>query len=179
MRNLFFFLFIVSCTICSAQNESAPPPPPAPIIETNKSNDDSCYAVQKTDTIWKTTCHSIEQPADPGGDTALYGFLRRTTHYPQIALENGVQGRVFITFIVDKTGEVTEVEVYKGASIPNEIKEEYAGNKKKISAYNDVAKTLDKEAVRVVSMMPAWKPGKQDNKPVKVRYVLPINFKLK
>ena len=75
--------------------------------------------------------------------------------YPQIALENGVQGKVFVQFVVEKDGSVSNIKVVRG-----------------------VDASLDKEAVRVVSVMPKWKPGKQRGKAVRVAYTLPIAFQI-
>ncbi len=98
----------------------------------------------------------VEQmPEFPGGQRALFKYISENINYPPIAKENGIQGKVFIQFVVGKTGTITNVNVLRG-----------------------VDPSLDKEAVRVVKSMPKWKPGKQRGKPVFVRYQVPINFKL-
>lgn len=98
----------------------------------------------------------VEQmPEFPGGDEALRKYLATSVKYPVIAQENGIQGRVFVAFVVDKNGNVTNVRVARPFD-PN----------------------LDKEAVRVVQSMPKWTPGKQRGKAVKVSYTVPINFVL-
>ena len=94
-------------------------------------------------------------PTFPGGDDALRKFIAQSVKYPVIAQENGIQGRVFVSFVVNSKGEVTNVKVARPFD-PN----------------------LDKEAVRVVQSMPKWAPGKQRGKPVKVSYTVPINFVL-
>ena len=100
--------------------------------------------------------HSVEdKPAFPGGDAALLKYLAEHTKYPEIAKENGIQGKVFVQFVIDKNGYVTSVSVARG-----------------VDPY------LDKEAQRVVSTLPAWEPGKQRGIPVPVTYIVPINFKL-
>lgn len=96
-----------------------------------------------------------EMPTFPGGDTELRKFLAQSVKYPVIAQENGIQGRVFVSFVINSKGEVTNVRVARPFD-PN----------------------LDKEAVRVVQSMPKWKPGMQRGKPVKVSYTVPINFVL-
>jgi TonB family protein len=96
-----------------------------------------------------------EKPEFPGGNAALMQFLGSNTKYPEYAKENGIQGRVFVAFVIDKDGKVIDVEILRG-----------------------VHKILDKEAIRVVSSMPDWSPGIQKGKAVKVRYQVPINFKL-
>ena len=96
-----------------------------------------------------------DMPEFPGGETELRKYIAQSVKYPVIAQENGIQGRVYISFVVSKKGEVTEVKVARGVD-PN----------------------LDKEAIRVVKAMPKWKPGKQRGKAVKVSYTVPINFVL-
>ncbi len=98
----------------------------------------------------------VEQmPEFPGGQQELFRYISENIQYPAIAKENGIQGKVFIQFVVGKDGSITNVTVLRG-----------------------VDPSLDKEAVRVVKSMPKWKPGKQRGKPVYVRYQVPINFKL-
>ena len=96
-----------------------------------------------------------EMPVFPGGEEALRKFIAQSVKYPVIAQENGIQGRVFVSFVVNQKGEVTNVKVARPFD-PN----------------------LDKEAVRVVESMPKWSPGKQRGKAVKVSYTVPINFVL-
>ncbi|MFO7790745.1 MAG: energy transducer TonB [Bacteroidota bacterium] len=96
-----------------------------------------------------------EKPEFPGGDAALMKFFSEHTEYPEIAKENGIQGKVFIQFVIDKNGNVTNVSVARG-----------------VDPY------LDKEAKRVVRQLPKWEPGQQRGKPVPVTYIVPINFKL-
>ncbi len=90
-----------------------------------------------------------------GGVEGLNKWIAQNVKYPEIAKENGVTGKVFIQFVIAKDGKVTNVEILRG-----------------------VDPSLDKEALRVVKSMPAWKPGSQRGKPVKVSFQLPINFKL-
>jgi len=94
-------------------------------------------------------------PEFPGGRTALYKFLADNIKYPEKAKKDGIQGRVFVNFIVEKDGSVTNVKVIRG-----------------------VTSELDKEAVRAVEMMPKWKPGVQRGKNVRVSFNLPIKFTL-
>lgn len=95
-----------------------------------------------------------EKPVFPGGDTALLNFILNNTVYPYEAKENGIQGKVFVKFIIDKNGEVTNVTIARG-----------------------VDPALDKEAVRVIKSLPQWIPGKQRGYPVNVSYIIPINFR--
>ena len=98
----------------------------------------------------------VEQmPYFPGGMSALMAYLQKSIKYPPIAEENGIQGRVVCTFVVERDGSVTDVRVAKS-----------------------VDPSLDKEAVRVVSAMPKWIPGKQNGQSVRVKYTLPVTFRL-
>ena len=123
----------------------------------------------------------VEQnPEFPQGIPALYKFLGENIKYPKSARDAGGQGTVFVGFVVEKDGSITDVKIKKDAPYivrdtitlieSNGIK----GNK--IVEKTDYS--LGKEAVRVISMMPNWKPGKQDGKAVRVAYTLPIKFKL-
>lgn len=96
-----------------------------------------------------------DMPEFPGGTTALLEYLRKNIKYPAICRENNVQGRVLITFIVDKDGSIKDAEVVKV-----------------VNPY------LDKEALRVINNMPKWTPGKQRGKAVRVKYTVPVNFRL-
>ncbi|MGQ1787193.1 MULTISPECIES: energy transducer TonB [unclassified Saccharicrinis] len=89
------------------------------------------------------------------GNAELMRYISKAIRYPVIAAENGIMGRVYVTFVVSPAGEVTNVQVSRG-----------------------VHPELDKEAIRVVQDMPAFSPGKQRGKPVRVQYSVPINFVL-
>ena len=98
-----------------------------------------------------------EKPSFNGGDANQFSkWVNSRLVYPEIAKENGVQGRVFLQFTVEKDGSVTKVRVLRG-----------------------VDPSLDKEAVRVVSMSPKWKPGKQRDRAVPVTYTFPVIFQLR
>jgi len=96
-----------------------------------------------------------EMPEFPGGQLALRGFIAKAVKYPVIAQENGIQGKVFVNFVVGKDGSISGAKISRG-----------------------VDPSLDKEALRVVNSLPKWKPGKQGGKPVRVSYTVPINFQL-
>lgn len=96
-----------------------------------------------------------EKPEFPDGNNGLVKYLSENVKYPKKALEKGICGKVLVQFVIDDKGKVTKVEVLKG-----------------------VEKTLDKEAVRVIKSMPKWIPGKKNGKPVKVRYTIPLTFKM-
>jgi protein TonB len=95
------------------------------------------------------------RPIFPGGEAALLRFIRENVKYPEIAIRNNVQGKVHVEFIIDESGKVTNVKVL-----------------------NDFDPYLSREAERVVGLIPDWEPGLQRNKPVKVRYIVPIDYKL-
>jgi len=97
-----------------------------------------------------------EMPQFPGGETALRKYIAENVRYPEMAKENDIQGTVYVRFVVDEKGKVTNVELLRG-----------------------VDPLLDKEALRVVSSLPNWKPGKQRGKAVKVSHSVPIKFALK
>jgi protein TonB len=94
-------------------------------------------------------------PEYPGGNAAMMKFLYENLHYPAVAQENGIQGRVTLQFVVTSNGEIRGTKILKG-----------------------VDPSLDKEAIRVIQSMPKWTPGKQDGKPVNVWITLPITFKV-
>ena len=161
--------------------ETPPPPPPAPAPQEvevlNVVEDDV-----ETESIEITAEESTEEvviaapveapeeeeeeevifvvvesmPEFPGGQQALFKYLSENVKYPVIAQENGIQGRVICQFVVNKDGSIVDVEVVRSGGDPS----------------------LDKEAVRVIKSMPKWKPGKQRGKAVRVKYTVPVNFKL-
>ncbi len=96
-----------------------------------------------------------EMPSFPGGQAALMQFLSSNIKYPVVAQENGVQGRVIVGFVVEKDGSITDVKVMRS-----------------------VDPSLDREAQRVVKAMPKWKPGKQNGSAVRVKYTVPVVFRL-
>lgn len=96
-----------------------------------------------------------DMPEFPGGEVALRNWLATHIKYPVIAQENGIQGKVYVTFVVGKDGSISNATIARG-----------------------VDPSLDKEALRVVNELPKWKPGKQRGKPVNVSYTVPINFVL-
>lgn len=159
-----------------------PPPPPAPaaaevlnVVDDNvqlddvdilSSEDDQAAAQAQTYTppaVVEEEEESSQQiftvvetmPEFPGGQGALLQYLAKSIKYPVIAQENGIQGRVTCTFVVNKDGSIVDAEVIRG-----------------------VDPSLDKEALRVINSMPKWSPGKQRGKPVRVKYTVPVTFRL-
>lgn len=94
-------------------------------------------------------------PSFPGGYEELMKYLRKNLRYPNLAKESGIQGRVFVAFVVETDGSVTDVQILRG-----------------------IGGGCDEEAIRVVNNMPRWEPGKQRNVTVRVRFNLPIKFTL-
>ena len=98
----------------------------------------------------------VEQmPEFPGGMQALMAYLSKNIKYPSVAQDNGIQGRVLVSFVVNKDGSIVDPEVIKS-----------------------VDAALDKETMRVIKAMPKWNPGKQRGKPVRVKYTVPVLFRL-
>lgn len=96
-----------------------------------------------------------EMPSFPEGQDGVFGYISKNIHYPVVAEENGIQGRVLVSFIIEKDGSLTDFVIEKS-----------------------VDPSLDKEAIRLVRSMPKWNPGKKDGQSVNVKYTLPITFRL-
>ncbi len=96
-----------------------------------------------------------DKPGFPGGDAAMYQYLGKNINYPSQARRMGIEGRVFVQFVVNQDGSISDVQAIKG-----------------------IGAGCDEEAERVIKSMPKWKPGKQRGRAVKVRMVLPVFFKL-
>ena len=175
------FLFEEEVEIQQTSQETPPPPPPPAVqevevrnvvednvetesIEVNTEDD------KETEVVIAAPVEAVEEveedevvfvivesmPEFPGGQQALFKYLSENVKYPVIAQENGIQGRVICQFVVNKDGSIVDVEVVRSGGDPS----------------------LDKEAIRVIKSMPKWKPGKQRGKPVRVKYTVPVNFKL-
>lgn len=168
--------------ITMQQSVPPPPPPPAPqveeiinIVDDEKEIEEVEIQSTEDDQDTKTeiavfgppgngdeeeTSNEIfmvveNMPTFPGGEAALLQYIGKNMKYPVIAQENGIQGRVIVSFVIEKDGHVADVTVVRG-----------------------VDPALDKEAIRVVSAMPRWRPGEQRGKPVRVKYTLPVTFRL-
>lgn len=160
--------------------KQAPPPPEAPKVEevlqiadndanveetTIQSNEDKGEAVEIKYTPAVVEEEEVEEqqifqvveemPEFPGGMAECMKFLAKNIKYPTIAQENGVQGRVIVQFVVNKDGTIVDPVVVRS-----------------VDPY------LDKEALRVIKAMPKWKPGKQRGKAVRVKYTVPVTFRL-
>jgi protein TonB len=131
-----------------------------------KGNDDAAGEVLKAKEViaqpeppkeeeQKVFDYAEQMPSFPGGQGALNEYLSKTIRYPVAAEENGIQGRVIVQFVVEKDGSITDVRVVRS-----------------------VDPSLDKEAVRVAKSMPRWIPGKQNGSAVRVKFTLPVSFRL-
>lgn len=157
-----------------------PPPPAAPklsdllnIVETEAEIDEELEIEDADDESENTEITNVDDFGDYGdedtGENDLFEvvedmpsfpgnvnkWIAKNVKYPMIAQENGIQGKVYVKFVIEKDGSITDVKIVRG-----------------------VDASLDKEAVRVIKSMPKWKPGKQRNKPVRVSFTMPINFQL-
>ena len=162
------------------QPKQAPPPPEAPKMEevleiaendadveetTIQASDETNKAVEvkyvevevEEEEVDEQEIFTVveEMPSFPGGMGECMKFLSKNINYPSISQENGVQGRVIVQFVVNTDGSIVDPVVVRG-----------------VDPY------LDKEALRVIKMMPKWSPGKQRNKPVRVKYTVPVMFRL-
>ena len=164
----------------TSQETPPPPPPPAPVevevlnvveddveveeIQINTEDDKDVEVViappvepKEEDEEEEVIFVVVESmPEFPGGQQAMMRYIGENIKYPVIAQENGIQGRVICQFVIEKDGKVTDIQVVRSSGEPS----------------------LDKEAVRVINSMPKWKPGKQRGKPVRVKYTIPVNFRL-
>jgi len=157
--------------------KTLPPPPPVAVkIETidNESKEDQNVFIQAEPSPNEPIIienpvmpaeESIDEPVIlvpeiapefPGGINALMNFIARNIRYPEMAREQMIQGRVYLSFIVEKDGSVSSIELLRG-----------------------IGGGCDEEAIRVVHAMPAWQPGRQNGRAVRVAYNLPIRFSLK
>lgn len=160
------------------QETPPPPPPPEPSTELVIVDDDVEIDEEFTIDVEATVFTQVQeytpvfvqeeeieedviftvvedQPSFPGGEEARIKYLTDNLRYPQMAREAGIQGTVFVTFVVERDGSVTDVRVLRG-----------------------IGGGCDEEAVRVVRNMPRWQPGRQRGQPVRVQFNMPIRFVL-
>ena len=166
--------------ITEPEQVAAPPPPEVPsvvevltIVEDDADIEETVMAssedtgekvevkyvpvvIEEEEPEEQTIFEVVEKmPEFPGGNAALMQYLSKNIKYPTIAQENGTQGRVIVQFVVNRDGSVVDPVVARS-----------------VDPY------LDKEALRVISTMPKWNPGQQRGKPVRVRYTVPVSFRL-
>jgi TonB family protein len=120
------------------------PPPPVPLEPPMEIVEDEVFDIVEA------------SPEYPGGMNNMMQFITNNFQYPQIDLENGIQGRVYVSFVVERDGSLSTIKVLRG-----------------------VSETLDAEAIRIIKLMPNWIPGEQAGKTVRVKYTLPIRAHLK
>lgn len=142
MKNtILLSIALTISALASAQTQPAPASPPG--------------AVEDDSPIFTF----VEQtPEFPGGTEALMQFLAQNLHYPQKEMEANIQGTVFLSFVVNKKGEVTDIREARGVK---------------------GGPGLTEEAIRVMKTSPRWQPGKMNGKPVNVRFNLPVKFNIK
>ncbi len=175
------FLFEEEVEIQQTTQETPPPPPPPAVqevevlnvVEDNVETESIDINTEDDKETEVVIAAPVEAPVEeeeeevvfvvvesmpefPGGQQALFKYLSENVKYPVIAQKNGIQGRVICQFVVNKDGSIVDVEVVRSGGDPS----------------------LDKEAIRVIKSMPKWKPGKQRGKAVRVKYTVPVNFKL-
>ena len=154
-------------TKTDGQTAPAPRPADSPTAQPSASSGEKPYEV-------------VEQmPAFPGGDRALMEYLSSNVKYPVEALEKGEQGRVIVGFVVEKDGTVSNAKVVKSNKYTMaEIEKDGTVVKKLETREESAMQTLEAEALRVVQSMPKWTPGKQKGKAVRVKYNIPVSFRL-
>jgi TonB family protein len=147
MKKIFFLclFMIASLAVCVAQDDTTDPVDSSPPPEVAPAPTDEVFTVVE------------ESPVFPGGEDSLRKFIAATLRYPKEYMDAGIQGIVYVQFVVNKEGKVTDVKLARGIK---------------------GAPGMDKEAMRVVSSMPHWKPGKQNGRVVSVRYIVPVKFRL-
>ena len=175
------FLIEEEIDIQQTTQETPPPPPPPAVQEVGilnvvdddvktesveiKTEDDKDVEVVIAPPVEAPVVEEVEEeifvvvesmPEFPGGAQEMMKFIAENIKYPVIAQENGIQGRVICQFVIEKNGSVTDIQVVRSSGDAS----------------------LDKEAERVIKNMPKWKPGKQRGKPVRVKYTIPVAFRL-
>ncbi|MDD2284880.1 MAG: TonB family protein [Paludibacter sp.] len=135
------------------QTQQTPPPPSAiKELKTQQTPPPPPPPVKEDDVVFIVV---EKMPQFPGGDAELFGYLSNSIKYPLKAQESNIQGRVICQFVVNRDGSISDVKIVRGAD-----------------------PSLDAEAIRVIKAMPNWIPGEQRGKKVRVKYTLPLNFKL-
>ncbi len=140
MKYLVFVLLISTYT-CFGQEEIPLPPPVPDCIERSEQEVPDYVNIQ---------------PEFPGGKEKMMLFISNHFNYPSIDMDNGIQGTVYLSFVIEVDGSITGIKILKG-----------------------VSKALDAEAVRIVKLMPKWKAGEQvKGKPIRSRYIIPVKARL-
>lgn len=165
-------------TDITRQEQPPPPPPPPPQtievieddseveeaeIENTEIDQETVIAPivqEQVDVVEQTKEQEVfmvveDMPEFPGGEAKMFKYIAENVEYPPLARENNIQGRVTVQFVVDENGKIIDAKILKG-----------------------IGWGCDEAALKVVNSMPRWKPGKQRNKAVRVRFVIPIRFVL-
>ena len=145
-KHIISFAFVVSAFYCAAQPDPYPIPPPPPVGDPYQMEEPLVFPEV--------------MPVYPGGETQMFKDLAMAMIYPQICLENEFQGRVFVQFIVEKNGKISNVKILRQPE-------------------GDLGEVLGKEAIRVVKSMKDFTPGTLNGQPKRVVMTLPIVFKMK
>ena len=162
---LLFLPFVLLASSLFAQVQPPPIREEAPPVDIERiepmegvTDDHGPEAIPAdADAVQEPLTFAEQMPEFPGGQQAMMTYLSKSIRYPEECKEAGVDGRVFIAFVVDREGLVTEVKVLRG--VP-------------------ACPALDREATRAVKAMPKWTPGRQNEQPVSVRMTIPVMFKL-
>ena len=136
----------------------------------------------KNDTIYNVVAHNAKYS---GGEGELYKFLSMNIRYPKLCQEFGVQGRVIVSFVVEKDGSISNINKTRAPSqtltevTVQTYKQEHPDSEKQLEAGQDLGDLLFEEAKRVLELMPKWEPAmNEDGNPVRSRFNLPVMFRL-
>jgi len=138
-----YLLFVTLFSSLASYGQENVPPPPTQLEPPTEIVEDEVFQIVE------------KQPEFPGGIEKMMQFISNNFQYPSIDMENGIEGRVYVSFVVEKDGSISTIKVLRG-----------------------VSKTIDEEAIRVIKKMPNWTPGEQAGKLVRVRFNLPVRASL-
>lgn len=149
MKRIFVIAFVILSVVCLAQDKKG-------TIKV-KELDTVGFELTRSEVVLSEALDPTTMPSFPGGNAEMQKFLSKNIQYPAMEAEAGIQGKVYVAFVVDVDGSLTDIKLMRG------VKD---------------GPGCDKEAMRLVKMMPKWVPAKKEGKPVKTRINLPINFKI-
>lgn len=109
-------------------------------------------------------------PVFPGGDDSLAAFIKKNLNYPYLAIQKKLQGKIYILFIINEDGKISNAAIHKST---------FTVNKKNKTDLKKAETLIELEALRIVNNIPYWKPGKINGEAVKIKYILPVTFSLK
>jgi TonB family protein len=156
-----YFIYVYDKTLMTKLNNASNTSSTAQLSNPNRVNFENEEEMPPEDpkvnsNAGKVYTYVEEQPKFPGGEAAMYEYLQKNIKYPPLARENGITGRVYLSFIIGPDGYIRDIRVIRG-----------------------IGAGCDEEAIRVLKNMPLWIPGKQNGEPVNVKFNMPINFTLK